>query len=67
MCAYCSLLAGEGGELATMPASDPAREVHLGIKTGAFYGQDARWVRASGAGWFIFLCKKRVFGLSRSA
>jgi hypothetical protein len=23
-----------------MPASDPAREVHLGIKTGAFYGQE---------------------------
>jgi hypothetical protein len=21
--------------------SDPAREVHLGIKTGAFYGQEA--------------------------
>ena len=23
-----------------MPASDPARQVHLGIKTGAFYGQE---------------------------
>jgi hypothetical protein len=24
-----------------MPDSDPARQVHLGIKTGAFYGQEA--------------------------
>jgi hypothetical protein len=24
-----------------MPASDPARQVHLEIKTGAFYGQEA--------------------------
>jgi hypothetical protein len=23
--------------------SDPAREVHLGIKTGAFYGQEATY------------------------
>jgi uncharacterized repeat protein (TIGR01451 family) len=28
------------GEAATMPASDPAREVRFGIKTGAFYAQE---------------------------
>jgi hypothetical protein len=28
-----------------MPDSDAAREVHLGIKTGAFYGQEASKVK----------------------
>jgi hypothetical protein len=29
----------ESQQTATMPDSDPAREVRFGIKTGAFYGQ----------------------------
>jgi hypothetical protein len=34
----------ESQQTATMPDSDPAREVRFGIKTGAFYGQEAVFI-----------------------
>jgi hypothetical protein len=42
-----------------MPDSDAAREVRLGIKTGAFYGQDACCILSHESESTEYLCANR--------